>query len=91
MKLYLILAEIYIVKYYHVTTIYVGCESFTLDLLSSANSIASRELIPFTHVKQVIFIAELAERSPIIMQNSSNPSSRKNLDVRPYDRTRCYF
>ena len=36
-------------------------------------------------------IAELAERSPIIMQNSSNPSSRKNLDVRPYDRTRCYF
>ena len=29
-------------------------------------------------------IAELAERSPIIIQNSSNPSSRKNLDVRPY-------
>ena len=27
------------------------------------------------------------ERSPIILQNSSNPSSRKNLDVRPYDRT----
>ena len=33
------------------------------------------------------FIAELAERSPIIIQNSSNLSSRKNLDVRPYDRT----
>ena len=33
------------------------------------------------------FIAELAEHSPIIIQNSSNPSSRKNLDVRPYDRT----
>ena len=33
------------------------------------------------------FIAELAERSPIIIQNSSNPSSRKNLDVRPHDRT----
>ena len=32
-------------------------------------------------------IAELAERSPIIIQNSSNPSSRKKLDVRPYDRT----
>ena len=32
-------------------------------------------------------IAELAERSPIIIQNSSNPSSRKDLDVRPYDRT----
>ena len=30
-------------------------------------------------------VAELAERSPIIIQNSSNPSSRKNLDVRPYD------
>ena len=29
-------------------------------------------------------IAELAERSPIIKQNRSNPSSRKNLDVRPY-------
>ena len=33
------------------------------------------------------FIAELAERSPIIIQNSNNPSSRKNWDVRPYDRT----
>ena len=32
-------------------------------------------------------IAELAERSPIIIQNgSSYPSSRKNLDLRPYDR-----
>ena len=30
---------------------------------------------------------ELAERSPIIIQNSGNPSSRKNLDVQPYDRT----
>ena len=34
-----------------------------------------------------IIIAELAERSSIIIQNSSNPSSRKILDVRPYDRT----
>ena len=25
--------------------------------------------------------------SPITIQNSSNPSSRKNLDVRAYDRT----
>ena len=33
------------------------------------------------------FIAELAEQGPIIIQNSSNPSSRKNLVVRPYDRT----
>ena len=31
-------------------------------------------------------IVELAEHSPIIMQNSSNPSSRKNLDVQSYDR-----
>ena len=30
------------------------------------------------------FIAELAQQSPIIIQNNSNPSSRKNLDVRPY-------
>ena len=34
-----------------------------------------------------LIIAELAERSPIIIQNRSNPSSRKKLDVRPYDRT----
>ena len=35
-----------------------------------------------------IVIAELAEHSPIIIQNSSsNQSSRKNWDVRPYDRT----
>ena len=33
------------------------------------------------------FIAELAERSPIIIKNSSSPSSRKKLDVRPYDRS----
>ena len=32
-------------------------------------------------------LAKLAERSPIIIQNSSNPSSQKNLNVRPYDRT----
>ena len=34
-----------------------------------------------------LLIAELAERSPKIIRNSSNPLSRKNLDVRPYDRT----
>ena len=33
-----------------------------------------------------VLIAELAEHSPIILQNSSNPSSQKNLDVRLYDR-----
>ena len=31
-------------------------------------------------------LAELAEHSPITIQNRSNPSSRKNLDVRPYNR-----
>ena len=30
-------------------------------------------------------IAELVECSPIIIQNSSSPSSRRNLDVRPYN------
>ena len=40
--------------------------------------------------KQVVLtlltlIAELAERSPIIIQNSNNPSSQKKLDVLPYD------
>ena len=33
------------------------------------------------------FIAELTEHSPVIIQNSSDPLSRKNLDVRPYDHT----
>lgn len=36
-------------KYYRVTTIYEGSESFSLDLLSSADLIASREPVPFTH------------------------------------------
>ena len=39
------------------------------------------------HIYVHIFIAELVERSPIVIKNSSNPSSRKNLDVRPYDRS----
>ena len=30
-------------------------------------------------------LAEFVEHSPIIIQNSSNSSGRKNLDVRPYD------
>ena len=37
---------------------------------------------------QLLFvIAELAKHSPIIIKNSSNPSNRKNLDLRPYDLT----
>ena len=34
-----------------------------------------------------VLIAELAERSPIIIQNTNNPSSWKKLVVRLYDRT----
>ena len=32
-----------------------------------------------------LFIVELAEHSPIIIKNSNNPSSWKNLDVHLYD------
>ena len=40
-------------------------------------------MIHYADIVEVL--AELAERSLIIIQNSSNPSSRKNLDVRPYN------
>ena len=36
--------------------------------------------------QHLYIITELAKRSLITMQNSSNPSSQKNLGVRPYDR-----
>ena len=39
--------------------------------------------IPF-FLTTLVIIAELAERSPIIIQNNSYPSSQKNFDVRPY-------
>ena len=44
----------------------------------------------------VLVMAELparerAQRSSTIIRNCSNSSSQKNLDVRPNDRTRCYF
>ena len=35
--------------------------------------------------------ARSARSSPIIIRNSSDPSSKRNVDLRPYDRTRCYF
>ena len=41
-------------------------------------------LIPMEKEDYGKIIAELAERCPTIIQNSCNPSSRKNLDVRPY-------
>ena len=37
--------------------------------------------------KNIYLIAELAECSPIIIKNSSHPSSQKNLDVQLYNRT----
>ena len=40
---------------------------------------------PLTYQNPYRIIAELADRSPIIIQNSSNPSSRKHLDVRLLD------
>ena len=43
-------------------------------------------LFVWSIASHTLFIAELTERSPIIIQNSSNLSSRKNLDVQPYDR-----
>ena len=43
--------------------------------------------ILITYLVDIVLIVALAERSPIIIQYSSNPSRRENLDVRPYDRT----
>ena len=37
--------------------------------------------------KNIYLIVELAECSPIIIKNSSHPSSQKNLDVQLYNRT----
>ena len=58
------------------------------EVLSAANCLASLALLFLSFSWFVLFflhiIAELAERNPIIIQNSSNPSSRKNLVVRPY-------
>ena len=47
--------------------------------------VASNQLLPEVTKKEIlltILIVELAEHSPIIIQNSSIPSSQKNLDVR---------
>ena len=41
-------------------------------------------IVNSNYIEHQKLIAELAERSPITIQNSSNPSSRKNLVVRPY-------
>ena len=68
-----------------------------LEMLASGHSPAHTRRIKMTPAGRCLIyrrtlallstiIAELAERSPIIIQNNNNPSSRKNLDVRPYDR-----
>ena len=47
--------------------------------------VASNQLLPEVTKREIlltILIVELAEHSPIIIQNSSIPSSQKNLDVR---------
>ena len=61
--------------------------NYSLHLVTSLAFIGTvEELERSVTLQQIPFIAELAERSPTIIQNSCNPSSPKNLDVRPYDR-----
>ena len=43
--------------------------------------------ILITYLVDIVLIAALADSSPIILQYSCNPSRRKDLDVRPYDRS----
>ena len=56
-----------------------GLETSALETPNGSQFTLSTQLIEPNYP----VIAELAERSPIIKQSSSNPSSRKNLDVRP--------
>ena len=56
-----------------------GLETSALETPNGGQFTLSTQLIEPNYP----VLAELAERSPIIKQNSSNPSSRKNLDVRP--------
>ena len=70
---------------------WAGSDQQIFNLELTINQFSSKGLAFFiTHTSHQIatckqFIAELAEHSPIIIQNSSNPSSWKNLDVRPYN------
>ena len=43
--------------------------------------------ILITYLVDIVLKAALADSSPIILQYSCNPSRRKDLDVRPYDRS----
>ena len=71
------------------------CQPYNSYDVRSENLVLDQLIIPklifffilITYLFDIVLIAALAERSPIIIQYSSNPSRRKNLDVRPYDRT----
>ena len=45
------------------------------------NTLKKKKKKTLKGICNILIIVELAELSPIIIQNSSNPSSRKNLDV----------
>ena len=51
------------------------------------NTLKKKKKKTLKGICNILIIVELAELSPIIIQNSSNPSSRKNLDVWLYDCT----
>ena len=71
------------------------CQPYNSYNVSSENLVLDQLIIPklifffilITYLFDIVLIAALAERSPIIIQYSSNPSRRKDLDVRPYDRS----
>ena len=73
-------------KYIHFSTLFrwkfgIGCSIRASSCVSGIAYSKYSEKFYF----QKFLILELAEHSPIITQNSSNPSSWKNLDVQPYD------
>ena len=52
------------------------------------SGLSIKQCVPRFLMTEILIIAELAECSPIILQNgSSNLSSWKNLDLQPYDCT----
>ena len=66
----------------------VLAEEYLMKITKIKNSSSPGMIVEFYCDLKACYLAEC---SPIIKQNSSNPSSRKNLDVRPYDRTWYYF
>ena len=59
------------------------------------SGLSIKQCVPRFLMTEILIIVELAERSPIILQNdSSNLSSRKKfglMTIRLYDHTGCYF